>query len=50
MKKTGFVCLLDLFGGREEKVWCDLVCMEHFYMIELMVVVVSYIVVDLRIV
>ena len=26
LKKTGFVHLLDLFGGRMEKEWCDLVC------------------------
>ena len=25
LKKTGFLYLLDLFGGRREKGWCDLV-------------------------
>ena len=40
MKKIGFVCSLDLFGGRERRVgWGDLVCVECNWMIELMVVV-----------
>ena len=26
LKKTRFLYLLDLFGGKEEKEWCDLVC------------------------
>ena len=42
LKKTGFVCLLDLFGGRYEKGWCALVCVEHLHIIGLMVVVMSY--------
>ena len=28
-KKTEFLCLLDLFGGREKKEWCDLVYVER---------------------
>ena len=26
LKKTGLVYLLDMFGGRGEEEWCDLVC------------------------
>ena len=30
LKKTGFVYVLNLFGGRgREKVWCDFVCVER---------------------
>ena len=28
-KKTGFLYLLELFGERKEKGWCDLLCVEH---------------------
>ena len=38
MKKTRLVYFLDLFGGRVEKEWCDLLSVEHLQMIELMVV------------
>ena len=34
-KKTEFVYLLDLFGGREEKMWYDLMFVEHIFMIGL---------------
>ena len=29
LKKTGFINFLYLFWGREEKGWCDLVCMDR---------------------
>ena len=38
LKKTGFVYLLDLFGGRVDKKCCDLVCVKRLWMIGLMLV------------
>ena len=38
LNKTGFVYLLDLFGGNGKKEWCALGCMKHLKMIELLVV------------
>ena len=36
LRKDGFESFLDLFGGRWE--WGDLVCVEYFEMMELIVV------------
>ena len=38
LKKIWLLYLLDLFEGRGEKGQCDLVCVEHLWMIGLMVV------------
>ena len=38
LKNIRLVCLLDLFEERREKGQCDLVCVEHLWMIGLMVV------------
>ena len=38
LKKIRLLYLLDLFEGRGEKGQCDLVCVEHLWMIGLMVV------------
>ena len=43
LKKTGFVYLLDLFGGRVEEGWCDFVCVERLgLMIGLMLVLLIF--------
>ena len=38
LNKTGLVYLVDMFVGRGEEGWCDLVCVKHLQMIGLMVV------------
>ena len=42
LKKIRLVYLLDLFEGRGEKGQCDLVCVEHLWMIGLMVVMLMF--------
>ena len=39
LKKIRLLYLLDLFEGRGEKGQCDLVCVEHLWMIGLLVVI-----------
>ena len=41
LEKTRLMYLLDLFEGRGKKGQCDLVCVEHLWIIVLMVVVLS---------
>ena len=42
LKKIRLVYLLDLFEGTGEKGQCDLVCVEHLWMIGLMVVMLMF--------
>ena len=42
LKKTRFLQYLDLFGGREEKEWHDLVCVQRLQMIGLMIVLLTF--------
>ena len=42
LKKIRLVYLLDLFEGRGEKGQCDLVCVEHLWMIGLIVVILMF--------